>query len=110
MSMWKKAMAAAVALLLTAAASAEAYEGKTAAQRVHEVYAEGTAETICAEVGQTVSGGETLLTLRTQKVFATQVEVRHDGERRAHLLAGVKPRQKALRRGLLELDEPGHQP
>ena len=70
--MWKKAMAAAVALLLTAAASAEVYEGKTAAQRVHEVYAEGSAETICAEVGQTVSEGETLLTLRTQKVFATQ--------------------------------------
>ena len=72
MSMWKKAMAAAVALLLTAAASAEVYEGKTAAQRVHEVYAEGTAETICTEVGQIVSEGEALLTLRTQKVFATQ--------------------------------------
>lgn len=72
MSMWKKAMAAAVALLLTAAASAEVYEGKTAAMRVHEVYAEGTAETICAEVGQIVSEGEALLTLRTQKVFATQ--------------------------------------
>ncbi len=70
--MWKKAMAAGLALLLTAAASAEVYEGRTAALNVREVFAEGTAETICAEVGQTVSEGETLLTLRTQKVFATQ--------------------------------------
>ena len=70
--MWKKAMAAALALLLTAAASAEVYEGKTAALHVHEIYAEGTAETVCVEVGQTVSEGETLLTLRTQKIFATQ--------------------------------------
>ena len=70
--MWKKVMTAVLALLLTAAASAEVYEGRTAALCVQEVYAEGTAETICAEVGQTVSEGEALLTLRTQKVFATQ--------------------------------------
>ena len=70
--MWKKATAAALALLLTAVASAEVYEGKTAALHVHEIYAEGTAETVSVEVGQTVSEGETLLTLRTRKVFATQ--------------------------------------
>ena len=70
--MWKKVMTAVLALLLTAAASAEVYEGRTAALCVQEIYAEGTAETICAEVGQTVSEGEALLTLRTQKVFATQ--------------------------------------
>ena len=61
--MWKKVMTAVLALLLTAAASAEVYEGRTAALCVQEVYAEGTAETICAEVGQTVSEGEALLTL-----------------------------------------------
>ena len=41
---------------------------------------------------------------------AAEVIVCHDGERRAQLFTGVKPRQKALRRGLLERDEPGHQP
>ena len=48
--------------------------------------------------------------LTRQFLSAAQVKIRHDGERRAHLLAGVKPRQKALRRGLFELNEPGHQP
>lgn len=72
MSMWKKAMAAVMALLLTAAASAEVYTGRTAAARTQSVYAEGTVEAVCAEVGQTVAEGEPLLTLRTRKVFATQ--------------------------------------
>ena len=45
-----------------------------------------------------------------QLLAAAEVIVRHDGERRAQRLTSVKLRQKALRRGLLERDEPSHQP
>ena len=59
----------------------------------------------------TLGGGAQGVKLLTRQFLsAAQVEVRHDGERRAQLLTGIKPRQKALRRGLLERDEPGHQP
>ena len=59
----------------------------------------------------TLGGGAQRVELLTRQFLsAAQVKIRHDGERRAQLFTGVKPRQKALRRGLLELDEPGHQP
>lgn len=77
MSMWKRLMVAALALLLTTTALAEVYEGCTEALESVAVTAdaEGLAEAVEIQVGARVSEGDALARLRPEKVFASQ-----DGE------------------------------
>ncbi len=74
MSMLKRLMAAALALLLPATALAEIYEGQTEALETVAVTAEisGSVEGIETQVGARVSEGDVLARLRSGKVFASQ--------------------------------------
>ncbi len=74
MSMWKRLLAAALALLMPAAALAEVYEGRTQALETVAVTADasGLLEALEAEAGARVTEGDALARLRPEKVFATQ--------------------------------------
>ena len=72
--MLKKLTALLLALLLPAAALAEVYEGTTAAMGTVTVRSEaaGKVESLGATAGQRVAAGDTLMTLASEKAFATQ--------------------------------------
>ncbi len=78
----KKLLAVAAAGLLFAQSAALAadsitFEGTVVAGSTHEIYAPigGTVESIEAEVGQSVSAGDVLATLKTTKVYAKEAGV-----------------------------------
>ena len=74
MNMCRKLIALLMALMLCASALAEVYDGTTQALSTTVVTANtpGTLQKLSVEVGQHVSGGEALMSLKPTRVFAAQ--------------------------------------
>lgn len=68
------ALAMSAAMLLTGSAGAISFSGTVAAKGTQEIYAPigGTVDSVAVSVGQKVTNGDVLATLRTTKVYASE--------------------------------------